>query len=410
MKKLLNKTPVNTAVKKAILSSVLLTTMSAVAIQSAHAADTFTEAMTSGTSKVDLRLRYEQVDQDGTDLKANAYTLRTRLSHTTGDYQGLSGFIQMDDVTAFGNENYNSTQNGNGDRPVVADPTGTEVNQAYLKYTLGDTTVKYGRQEVVLDNARFVGNVGWRQNAQSFDALSVVNTSISDLTLIYGYVNNVNTITGGDTQTEAHILNAGYTGLPMAKISAYGYLLDLVDAPAASSQTFGLRAAGKADLSEGMKLLYTAEFAKQDAYQDGADTIDAAYYLIEAGVKASGITAKLGHEVLGGDGTFSFSTPLATKHAFNGWTDKFLDPTKVKNGLTDTYISVAGKVAGTKLKAIYHDFAADNGGDSYGSELGLLAAKKYGKHYKLIAKYASYKADTHSVDTDKFWLIGQASF
>ncbi len=409
MKTLWNKTPINSAVKRAILSSVLVTTMGVLGIHSAHAANSITEAMTSGTSKIDLRLRYEQVDQDGMTLKANASTLRTRLSHTTGDYQGISGFIQMDDITAFGNENYNSTVNGNATRPIIADPTGTSVNQAYLKYAFGDTSVKYGRQEIVLDNARFVGNVGWRQNAQSFDALSVVNTSVSDLTLIYAYVNNVNTITEGDVQTEAHILNAGYTGLAMAKISAYGYLLDFVDTPAASNQTFGLRAVGKKDLGDEMKLLYTAEFATQNDYKAGDSSIDATYYLLEAGVSTGGITAKFGHEVLGSDeGSFGFSTPLATKHAFNGWADKFLNTPN--DGLTDTYLSISGKVAGTKLKAIYHDFGADNGGASYGSELGLLATKKYGKHYKILAKYASYKADSFSVDTNKFWLMGQASF
>ena len=84
--------------------------------------------------------------------------------------------------------------------------------------------------------------------------------------------------------------------------------------------------------------------------------------------------------MLGGDGETSFQTPLATKHAFNGWADKFLLATPA-NGLVDAYLTATGKVAGIKLLATYHMFSSDEGGDDYGSELDLLAVKKFGKNY-----------------------------
>lgn len=413
MKTIWAKSSVSEGVSRALLGSVLVAAVGMSAPQATMAADSITEAMAAGKGKIDLRLRYEGVEQDGIDESASALTLRTRLAYISGDYKGVSGFVQMDDVTAIGDEDYNSTVNGNTDYPVVADPVGTEVNQAFLKYVYGDTTVKYGRQEVVLDNARFIGNVGWRQNAQSYDGLTIANTSVEDLAIVYGYVTNVNRIFGessanSDIETSTHLLNVSYSGLPFGKLTGYGYMLELDDAPTASNKTLGLRFAGKTDVAEGTKLLYTAEFADQSAYKDGADSIDASYSLLELGVSAAGVTAKLGMETLGGDGTYAFSTPLATLHAFNGWTDKFLGTPA--NGLVDTYVSVGGKLAGTKLMVVYHDFAADEGGDDYGSELGLVAAKKFGKNYKLVGKYASYSADTHSVDTDKLWLMGQASF
>lgn len=378
-----------------------------------HAGGTIAESVLEGKGSIDFRLRYENVDQDGADEKADALTLRTRLEYKTGDYKGAYAFVQMDDVTAIGDEDYNSTVNGNTEFPVVADPTGTEVNQAYLAYKLNNTTFKYGRQEVVLDNARFVGNVGWRQNAQSYDAFTVVAKPMEGFGVVYGYVTNVNRIFGessanSDIDTKTHLLNLSYSGFDFAKISAYGYFLELDDAPQASSKTIGVRLNGGMPLSDSMKLLYTAELADQSSYKDGDDSIDAGYQHLMLGLKAGGITAKIGYEVLEGDGDFGFSTPLATLHAFNGWTDKFLGTPA--DGLIDTYISIGGKVAGVKLMAVYHDFEADNGGESYGSETGFLVAKKISKNYKLVGKYASYSADDHSVDTDKLWLMAQATF
>ncbi len=400
------KKTLNTVLSKALVGSAVMGLTTAGYMQSVQA-DSFADAMSSGKATVDFRLRYENVDQAGKSDKASAATLRSRLSYKTGDFQGFSLFMQGEHVKALV-ENYNSKTNGKDNYPVVADPETSEVNQSYIAYNVTGTTVKLGRQEVILDNARFVGNVGWRQNAQSFDALTVVNTSLADTTIIYGYVNNVNTITGGDTDTKTHLVNASYSGLPIGKVTGYGYFLDLIDKPNTSNSTLGMRFTGDTEVAEGTELLYTAEFASQSAYKDGASTIDADYFLGEFGVNTSGITAKLAYEVLGGNGTYAFGTPLATKHAMNGWADMFLKTPE--NGLVDLSFSVSGKVNGVKLMAVYRNFSADNGSDKYGSEIDLVAVKKFSKNYKLLAKYASYSADTYKVDTDKLWLMGQATF
>ncbi len=400
------KKSLNIVLSQALVGSAIIGLTTASYMQSVQA-DPFADAMSSGKATVDFRLRYESVDETGISDKANAMTLRSRLSYKTGDFQGFSLFMQGEHVKALVDD-FNSKTNGKANYPVVADPATSEVNQSYLAYNMADTTVKLGRQEVIFDNARFIGNVGWRQNAQSFDALTVVNTSLTDTTIVYGYVNNVNTITGGDTDTKTHLINASYSGLPIGKVTGYGYFLELIDAPADSNSTLGLRFTGDTEVAEGTKLLYTAEFASQSSYKEGASTIAADYFLGEFGVKASGITAKLGYEVLGGDGTYAFGTPLATKHAMNGWADKFL--VTPEDGLVDLSFSISGKVSGVKLMAVYRNFSADNGSDKYGSEIDLVAIKKFSKNYKLLAKYASYSADTYATDTDKLWLMGQATF
>ena len=404
--------------QKNLVAGAVLATLATSVTYSANtfAASSLEEALVKGKATLDLRYRYETVDQDGVDETATASTLKTRLNYATGTFANVSGFIEFDDVTSIGDVEYNdaaATSKSKTEYPVVADPQGTEVNQAYLKYAgIPDTTVTFGRQRVIFDNARFIGNVGWRQNEQTYDAITLANTSLPDTTIVYGYVTNVNRIFGegstkGDIDTKTHLLNVSYAGLPFGKISAYGYFLELVDSPASSSSTLGLRFAGGTKISDEAKLLYTLEFAQQGDYKDGADTIEADYSLFELGASFAGVTAKVGQETLGAD-TSAFATPLATAHAFNGWADKFL--ATPADGLVDTYVSVGGKVSGVKLLAVYHDFTSDQESIDYGTELDLLVAKKMNKKYTLLAKYAAYSADDHATDTDKLWLMAQASF
>jgi len=362
-------------------------------------ADSLDEALTSGTPSLDMRLRYEGVD-DSVNKNAKAGTLRTRLGYSTGKYYGLSAFGEFEDVrTVAGLNDYAPIKSGYA---VVADPEVTQLNQAFLSYSVWkNNKLKLGRQRLILDNARFIGNVGWRQNEQTFDAVSFVNTSLSNTTITYAYLDKVNGILSKfDADVSDHLINVKYEGLKPVKLTAYGYLLEDDDS-GATNDTYGLRAKGKTSISETSKLLYTAEFSTQST-----NTNDAAYSFLEAGMAMQGITVKLGYEVLGSDGgAYGFQTPLATKHAFNGWADQFL--VTPADGLQDMMLTLVGKVKGTKLMAVYHDYSADEGSANYGSELNLLAAKKFSRRYTLGLKYASYSADTFKTDTDKLWVWAQ---
>ncbi|MFQ5488139.1 MAG: alginate export family protein [Gammaproteobacteria bacterium] len=360
---------------------------------------TLNEALVSGQVKLDMRLRYETVD-DSTNKDAKAGTLRTRLGYQTGDYQGFFVFGEYEDVRAVaGLDDYAPEHSGYA---TVADPEVTQLNQALMGYRgISDTLIRLGRQRLILDNARFVGNVGWRQNEQTFEALSLVNTSLPHTTLSYAYLDEVKGILEKfDANVSDHLLNASYSGFQALTVTAYAYLLEDDDSNA-ENDSYGLRLKGGKGLAENTKLLYTAEFARQSTNDN-----DANYTFLEAGVQYRKVTAKLGYEVLGSDdGAYGFQTPLATKHAFNGWADMFLSTPG--DGLRDLMLSAGGKMAGIKLLAVYHDFSADQGGDDYGSEIDLLAAKKFAKRYQLGIKYASYRADNWKTDTDKLWLWGQ---
>ncbi len=379
-----------------------------IALPAAVSADTFRQAITEGKASADLRYRYEYVDQDGLTQQAGASTLRTALGYATKPWYDAGAFIEFEDISVVGTERYNSSVNGKTGYPVVSDPAGTEVNQAFLEYAgVAATKIRLGRQRIIYDNARFIGNVGWRQNEQTFDGFSIVNKSLADTTLNYAYLTNVNTITGANLESDAlHLINVSYGGLKAGTLTAYAYLFDFETAT--DTQTLGARFNGSTAVSEGVKTVYAVEYASQSDYADAPSTVDADYLLVEAGAGIGASTIKVGYEVLSGDGVYAFQTPLATKHAFNGWADKFL--TTPVNGLEDLYFSVESTLSGVKVAAVYHDFTADQGGADYGSEIDLLAATKLAKDYSVGVKYAGYSTDGFSVDTDKIWLWTGTSF
>jgi len=371
-------------------SKLLLAAAVAAATPTAYAAESIAEAFQNGSTAVSFRLRFEDVDVGG--VSNDALTLKSRLTYKTDTLNGFSALFEVDDTTVLGDEDYTG----------IADSEYTDVNQAYLAYSAADTTVKFGRQRILLDNQRFVGGVGFRQNEQTYDALTLTNKSLPDTTLFYGYISEVNNIFASDAKHETHLLNAKYTGLPFGTVTGYYYQIE-PDAAADSIDTFGVRFTGSQPAGDA-KLLYTAEYATQD--QNNGSKPD--YYVLEGGVSVSGVTAKLGFEVLESDNGVGFNTPLATKHKFQGWADKFLGTPGT--GIEDLYLTVGTKVAGVKLLAVYHDFEAETTSADLGSEFGLVVAKQFGKNYGLSLKYADYQAGDTGVDTDKLWLTATAKF
>ena len=140
---------------------------------SAPAADRPSDLFESGKPILDLRYRFEQVDQDNALRDAKANTLRARVGYQTGAWSGFSGLLEFDAVSHLDGDHFNDTRNGQTGYSAVPDPKGSEVNQALIRYDAEQGSVVAGRQRINLDNQRFIGGVGWRQNEQTFDAASV---------------------------------------------------------------------------------------------------------------------------------------------------------------------------------------------------------------------------------------------
>ena len=167
-------------------------------------------AITSGEATLGLRYRYEFVDQDSFSDNANASTLRLRLNYTTGEWNDWTGLVEFDQVMEVLLDDFNSgagSSSPSRDRfPVVADPSGSDLNQLYLQFAPDeDWRTRLGRQRINLDDQRFVGGVGWRQNEQTYDGASVQYKGFEDTTIFYSYVGNVNRIFGSDVPAGATV-------------------------------------------------------------------------------------------------------------------------------------------------------------------------------------------------------------
>jgi len=339
------------------------------------AADAFVDALKAGTVSANIRPRIEQVDQDNALDDATAFTVRTRLTYASGDYNGFTALLEMEDSRPVaGIDDYSVPQTGfhAGEYSVIADPQTTELDQAFVKYKSDYFSVIGGRQVITLDGQRFIGDVGWRQDRQTFDALTVTAAPIENLALQYSYLGQRNRIfaEAQDINSSDNLFNASYK-TSVGKVTVYAYLLDNSDITD-SSNTYGVSFVGS--MGDEVKFLYAAEYAMQDA-ENGAGDFDADYFMLEGGIVIAGITAKLGMEVLGSDdGSYGFATPLATLHKFNGWADVFLNTPA--QGLVDTYISAGTKVGDVGLTLALHTFDADDDSpavDDMGSEIDFQA-------------------------------------
>ena len=382
-------------------------------------------AITTGKAAASLRYRYEFVDQDSLGLvnkQADASTARLRLNYRTGQWSGLSLFGEFDYVGHIFVTDFNSgggtSPDKNGVYPVVADPKGADLNQLYLDLNASEkASIRLGRQRVLLDNQRFVGGVGWRQNEQTYDALTISTSAIPRSSASYTFLNRVKRIFGdrspaGSDRVNGHLLNGKFKVDEDWSVVPYLYHLDYKDAPRfiSSSTTLGARLAGGFPAGEG-KLSIVAEIARQSDAGSNPLNYDANYLHADfAWAVPNGLSLGIGYESLGSDnGQFAFQTPLATLHKFQGWADKFLATPAA--GIDDVYATVKFNVIGWGFTGVYHDFSAESGGGSYGTELDVSAARKISDHYSLLLKGAFFNADATALDdTTKLWLMFTASY
>lgn len=377
----------------------------------AYADGSLVDALTHGKPLIDIRARYEAVGDDNCTACAgkdtDARTLRARLGYETGEWNGFSVLFAGDQIWSLGPEDYNSKSNGRTTYPVVADPTMTALDRLQLTYRNSDfgTTITAGRQAIILDDARFIGNVGFRQHEQTFDAVKFVNTSLPDTTFTYAWIGGVNRIFGPDGPngpattghyiSDSHVLNATYRGMKGLTLTGYAYLLDLREAPAASTATYGLRAQYGMPVAEGISAGVIGAFAHQSDYADNPRPVSLDYWTLSAQVKAAGLMAVVGYEVLEGSGTVGFTTPLATLHAFDGWADLFL--ATPANGIDDLYETVSYKIPqalGPVTLAplvTHHSFTTDRTGVDIGDEWDFSVDAAFDKQFSLNLSYAAYR-------------------
>jgi hypothetical protein len=376
----------------------------------------FWSQLKQGKISGDIRYRFETFERDGAPFTAPAYasTLRLALGYETPRFHDFSVFAQGVAVFLTGPADYSvpSLRSQNRpDRPAILDPRSVQLSQGYLKWAHGlqnrKLALTVGREEIVLNDGRFISSSYWRQVHGSFDAAQLDADLSRDVSFTYAFLNRQYRVDGpeatdGQPPMHTHMLDLTWRKPGQVNVSAYGLLVDY-RSPAQfhlSTRTFGLRANGPYKLNQDWSVFYTAEFASQRNFGSNPNRVNANYYLAELGPVWRDLEFTGGYALLGGHSvTDKLSTPLA--RPFNGWTDLFIDNPSTGNshGLEARYLSASGpltRIGGVNSTLIYYDYNSDSHRIHYGSELDLALAyrvTRISERWEIGWRFGRYWAD-----------------
>ncbi len=395
-------------------------------------ARTIPEVFSLGHAELNFRARFEYVDDESFEALllppryiGRATTLSSSITYQTAPFCGLFGVMDFNNVTSYFNNRHNS---GNETTPFktdyaeIPDPKGTALDEVYLAYQrLPDTTIIVGRQKMNLDNQRFVGSSDFRQMPQTFDAVAIVNNSLLNVELFYGFISQVNSIWQGNERAlfqqranTTHLINMSSRLFPFGNVIGYGYLIDDEDIGYNSTNTFGLRYLGTSDYFNARLSLYLeAEYAHQNGTHNNPANFHANYFHLDGGLSVFNVDLGSGLEVLTGSNSRigkAFRTPLASRHIFNGLADKFVITPDA--GLVDIYSYAGFHFWEVVFLGQYHFFKAESGDDTYGNELDLSISRPILDRYSIGLEFADFKgkAENGFADTTKYWVTATASF
>lgn len=364
----------------------------------------------AGKPILEIRPRFEHVDQANFAPDGEALTVRMRIGYETGAWNGLKGLVELEGVKDLLDEDYNSTVNGRTRYPVIGDPEGAEVNRLQVSWAPGPAFgATIGRQRINLDDQRFIGAAAWRQDEQTFDAVRA-DVAVGKVKGSVIYVDRVNRVFAEDLdwKSDSWLVNVAYAGPEAFKPTLFVYALDFSNASASSSLTTGVRAIGKAKAGR-LGLSYAASFARQTDYANNPADFDLDYWAAELSGTAGAVTVRAAYESFEGNGARAFQTPLGTLHAFQGWADVFL--TTPPNGLQDANLGLTVRPAwradhlfNVELTVRYHSFEAERGGADLGDEFNLLAQASVTKEITVLAKWADYDGVPGFPSRRRFWL------
>ncbi len=388
-------------------------------------AETFREAFEEGKAHLDFRLRYEDVNSN--NQGAQALTLRSRLSFETLPYELFHAYLEFDDVRAFPDDsNYYSGANSQLDDLLVEDPEGTELNQAWLAYDIVNTLIKFGRQELSLNNERLLGADSWRQNAQTFSALSIQNETLNYTRIQFVQLNEVQTnqdkeLASSHQDINAKMLNLNYRGFWLSDLSLYAlWISDHPDQRQWETSTYGVNLKGK--LGGDFSVDYELGFAQQEDAGANPFNYSVGYSLIDIMFGYQGFKLKTGYERLGASSTGYYVTPLGSLHEFQGASDQFAKNGlgNLETGIQDGYIGVGYeldlKVLNSEMpldvSVTYHNFDVDrtvNNMSHLGEEWTIRAGIE-NADYRMLVQFSDYHADHFSQDDRLLWFSLGLSF
>lgn len=197
-------------------------------------------------------------------------------------------------------------------------------------------------------------------------------------------------------------LNVAWLGNKIGDFSFYHYRINHDLTSAQNTNSTGIRLEGDIKPDQ-FKYSWVAEIATQSDGADNPVSYRANYHLLEGRLGYQRFGVRAGQEQLGADHGTGFSTPLATLHSFQGFTDQFLQTPA--NGITDNYLSLEALPDRAKIAVSYHQFRPVKVGGDHGEEWSLLITYPFTDYFQVLFKYAEFSgSDFANPDTRKYWL------
>lgn len=315
----------------------------------------------------------------------------------------LNFYLSMQDVRVWGDVPQLNT----------ADKNGFSVHQAWGEILFNpNISLKLGRQEIIYDDHRIFGNVGWAQQARSHDAALIKYTKESfKFDLGFAFNQDDEAITGTTLTTPNTYKSIQYAWLHKDWENFSGSFLFLNNGLQYTDTTNPDNDETRYSQTAGTHLKYKKEkidLISNLYYQFGSDVNNndlSAYLLgLEANYKISEQwKATLGGELQSGNdngapanGNNDAFTPFyGTNHKFNGLMDYFYVGNHIGNaGLIDVYAKTNVKFnPKSSLNIAAHNFmtAADLPGDTskqLGTEIDLVYSYDYQENINIKAGYS----------------------
>lgn len=360
------------------------------------------------------RIRYADLVVGSSDGKAGSALFRLSLESKWSDH--LKSIIELDHVETTLKNQHSDGVRLNG-KPIIPDAPGSEINQLFLQYDGSALSLTAGRQAIELDNQRFIGNISFWQNEQTFDAGRINYKLFSSSEINYAYIYNANRIFGqdastrlnandigfeemnglrpvsqlGDHEHNTHLIRLEFNEWDYSQLVAFSYLIDNKDQPVVSNDTFGLAYSFKFKPNN---LHFRLEIEGATQHRPTLQNVEnIPYYRLDFGLGLRSLEVSGQYEVLGSKNNVAFTTPLGSLHEFNGWADKFGGTPSL--GLIDQSIKLKWRLAPWKLDIRFHSFKQQKDDLSLGTELDFDLSCKLKKGQEILLRFADFKASNN---------------
>ena len=376
--------------------------------------DGFVDSVAAGRLVLELRPRYNRIDETDRALRTEGGTFRAIAGWRSVPWYGLRFRIEGIHADHIGPKHFNDdpSQLPSSPYPLLPDPRHTGLNQAYVEYANAEGwRLKAGRQVVRMDNQRWISDNDFRQIPQLFDGARVAFAGIENAEIEAAYYRQIRTTSGETDSLKLSVLHAAWNPLPGQALAAYAYFHDQPENASFtgfannSHRVVGMRLEGALGRGCPIEYPYLLEVARQQAYAGGDSRIDARYWRVGAGIATDSWTVRADHETKGSnDGLYGLQTPLTDHYAFNGWSLHFFNTPR--NGLRDRWLTGRYAVGPVTLYAEAHRFKSDFGDLDYGRENDVGVTWQALENLTLRLQHARYDpgAGSNQPHVRKTWL------